>query len=93
MAILLPEQIYTLAPNVGKSFYENLTGGQNASVIVNNLSDGPVALVLTRVNEPVTTYVIPGFNSLSLTVDRLLVAALLTGAVASFGTIQVTAST
>ncbi|MFF3922121.1 hypothetical protein [Paenibacillus lactis] len=89
MALLLPEQIFDLAPQVGKSYYENLTGGDPATIIVNNFSEGAVGLVLTRVNEPVTTYVIPGFNSLSLTVDNLLVAALLTGTVPAFGTIHI----
>ncbi|MGE7825214.1 hypothetical protein [Paenibacillus sp. NPDC093718] len=92
MANLLPTQIFSLAPEVGKSYYENLAGGVNASVTVNNFSDGPVALVITRVNAPVVTYVIPPVNSLTLSVELLLVAALLTGALPAFGTIQVATS-
>lgn len=89
MAVLLPLQIFSLAPNVGKSFYEDLTGGVDAAVTVNNLSGFDVALVITSVNAPVVTYVIPGNNSLTLVVPRLLVAALLTGSVPAFGTIQI----
>ncbi|MGG1880664.1 hypothetical protein ABDI30_24315 [Paenibacillus cisolokensis] len=89
MAVLLPLQVFSLAPDVGKSFYENLNGGADAAVTVNNLSEFDVALVITSVNAPVQTYVIPGNNSLTLVVPRLLVAALLTGAVPAFGTIQV----
>lgn len=92
MAILLPEQIFSLAPNVGKSYYENLAGGVNASVTVNNFSDAPVSLVITRVNAPVVTYLIPAGNSLTLSVERLLVAALLSGALPVFGTIDIATS-
>jgi len=90
MAILLPTQIYNLAASVGKSFYENLAGGINASVTVNNIGPAPINLVITRVDAPVVTYAIPAGNSLTLTVDRLLVAGLLTTAAgAATGTIQV----
>jgi len=90
MAILLPQQFYNLAASVGKSYYENLAGGTNASITVNNFSPFPVDLVVTRVNAPVLTYLIPAGNSLTLSVDLLLVAALLTTpAGASTGTIQI----
>jgi hypothetical protein len=93
MAIVLPLQIYDLAPVVGKSYYENLAGGINATVTVNNLSAFPVQLVLTRVNAPVITYTIPAFNSLTLAVHALLVAALLsTAAGTTFGTIEIATS-
>ncbi|MEY8744202.1 hypothetical protein AB9M62_33220 [Bacillales bacterium AN1005] len=36
MAILLPIQYYNLPAGVGKSYYENLAGGSNATVTVNN---------------------------------------------------------
>jgi len=90
MAILLPQQFFNLAAGVGKSYYENLSGGVDAAVTVQNNSANPVDLVITRVNAPVITYTIPAFNSLTLSVDLLLVAALLapvTGA--AFGTIQI----
>ncbi|MFE6075355.1 hypothetical protein ACFVQB_12840 [Paenibacillus sp. NPDC057886] len=90
MAILLPQQFYALAASVGKSYYENLAGGTNASITVNNFGPFPVDLVVTRVNAPVITYLIPAGNSLTLSVDLLLVAALLTTpAGASTGTIQI----
>ncbi|SEL06646.1 hypothetical protein [Paenibacillus sp. OK003] len=93
MAILLPQQIYSLAASVGESFYENLAGGTNASITVNNFGPAPVDLVVTRVNAPVITYMIPADNSLTLSVDLLLVAALLTTAAgASTGTIQIAIS-
>lgn len=93
MAIVLPQQFFNLAPIVGKSYYENLAGGINAAVTVNNNSAFPVELVLTRVNAPVITYTIPAVNSLTLSVHALLVAALLsTAAGAVFGTIEITTS-
>ncbi|OZB97946.1 hypothetical protein [Paenibacillus sp. XY044] len=93
MAILLPEQFFSLAAGVGQSFYENLAGGINAAVTVNNTSVNPVQLVITRVNAPVVTYTITAANSLTLSVDRLLVAALLTTAAGTaFGTIQIATS-
>ncbi|WP_339240332.1 hypothetical protein MKX40_06660 [Paenibacillus sp. FSL R5-0517] len=93
MAILLPQQIYNLDPSVGKSYYEDLTGGTNASITVNNFGPFAVDLVVTRVNAPVITYLIPAGNSLTLSVDLLLVAALLTSAAgASTGTIQIATS-
>lgn len=93
MAILLAQQIFNLAPGIGKSYYENLAGGINAAVTVNNNSAFPVDLVITRVNAPVVTYVIPALNSLTLSVNSLLVAALqATVAGAVYGTIQVATS-
>lgn len=92
MAILLPLQFFDLAPNVGKSYYENLAGGINAAVTVQNNSANPVSLVITRVNAPVITYVIPASNSLTLSVNLLLVAALLSGTGAVFGTIEIATS-
>ncbi|MWV43292.1 hypothetical protein GRF59_06570 [Paenibacillus sp. HJL G12] len=92
MAILLPQQFFNLAPNIGKSYYENLSGGVNAAVTVQNNAANPVSLVITRVNAPVITYVIPAFNSLTLSVSHLLVAALLSDGGAVFGTIQVATS-
>ncbi|NUU64325.1 hypothetical protein [Paenibacillus agri] len=93
MAILLPQQSFFLQPVVGKSYYENLAGGINAAVTVQNNSAYPVELVLTRVNAPVITYTIPAFNSLTLSVNRLLVAGLLsTAAGAVFGTIEIATS-
>ncbi|WP_410511474.1 hypothetical protein PaeBR_15465 [Paenibacillus sp. BR2-3] len=93
MAILLPQQFFNLAASVGKSYYEDLSGGVNATVTVQNNSGNPVSLVIYRVNAPVITYLIPAFNSLTLAVDLLLVAALLTSAAgAAFGTIQIATS-
>jgi hypothetical protein len=75
---------------VGKSFFENLKGGNNATITVNNTGANPVDLVVTRVNAPVITYVIPAANSLTLEVALLLVAALqATPAGAVTGTIQI----
>lgn len=94
MAIVLPLQIFTLGPGVvGKSYYENLAGGIDAAVTVNNLSPDPVDLVLTLVNAPVVTYTIPAFDSLTLAVNQLLVAALInTPAGPAFGFIEITSS-
>lgn len=93
MAIVLPQKFFNLAPIVGKSYYENLAGGINAAVTVNNNSAFPVELVLTRVNAPVITYTIPAINSLTLSVNALLVAALLSTAAGTvFGTIEITTS-
>ncbi|AKG36703.1 hypothetical protein [Paenibacillus durus] len=93
MAILLPQQFFNLPAGVGKSFYENLTGGINAAVTVQNNSTFPVDLVLFSVNAPVITYTIPALNSLTIAVNRLLVAALRASAAgAVFGTIQVATS-
>lgn len=93
MAILLPQQFFNLPASVGKSYYENLAGGINAAVTVNNNSGFPVDLVIYRVNAPVVTYLIPAFNSLTLSVHALLVAGLLsTAAGAVFGTIEVATS-
>jgi len=93
MAILLPQQFFSLAPVIGKSYYEDLTGGTNATVTVQNNSAFPVDLVITRVNAPVITYSVPAFQSLTLAVDLLLVAALLsTVAGTTFGTIQIATS-
>ena len=93
MAILLPQQFFNLAAGVGKSYYEDLTGGTNATVTVQNYSANPVDLVITRVNAPVITYTIPAFNSLTLHVNLLLVAALLAPVFgATSGTIQIATS-
>lgn len=92
MAILLPQQFFNLAAGVGKSYYENLAGGINAAVTVQNNSANPVDLVITRVNAPVVTYTIPAFNSLTLNVNLLLVAALLASGGATFGYIQIATS-
>ncbi|MBW4080911.1 hypothetical protein [Paenibacillus sp. S150] len=93
MAILLPQQFFNLAPSVGKSYYENLAGGINAAVTVNNNSTFPVDLVIYRVNAAVVTYIIPAQNSLTLSVNDLLVAALLSSAAGpAFGTIEVATS-
>lgn len=93
MAIVLPLQYFNLAPVIGKSYYENLAGGINVAVTVNNNSNFPVDLVITRVNAPVITYTIPAFNSLTLAVHALLVAALLsTPAGTTFGTIEISTS-
>lgn len=93
MAILLPQQFFNLAASVGKSYYENLAGGTNAAVTVNNNSGFPVELVLYRVNAPIVTYTIPALNSLTVSVNLLLVAALLSSAAgAVFGTIEVATS-
>ncbi|MEK8127261.1 hypothetical protein WMW72_04975 [Paenibacillus filicis] len=92
MAIVLPQQTFSIGPNIGKSYYENLNGGINATVTVNNNGPAPIDLVLTRVNAPVITYTIPASSSLTLAVARLLVAALLTGPVGTFGTIQIATS-
>ncbi|MFC4100680.1 hypothetical protein [Paenibacillus xanthanilyticus] len=90
MAILLPQQFFNLAAGVGKSYYEDLTGGKNASVTVQNNSAFAVELVLTRANAPVISYAIPAFNSLTVVTHGLLVAALLAnGGGATFGYIQV----
>ncbi|KHL94068.1 hypothetical protein QW71_19855 [Paenibacillus sp. IHB B 3415] len=93
MAILLPQQFYSLAANIGKSYFENLNGGANATITVNNNGPAPINLVVTRVNAPVITYVIPPTNSLTLEVALLLVAALQTTAAgAATGTIQIATS-
>mgnify|MGYP001236414497 CR=1 FL=1 len=92
MAILLPEQFFNLAPNVGKSYYENLAGGINAAVTVNNNSLNPVSLILARVNAPIVTYIVPALNSVTVASNALLYAALLSGAGAVFGTIEVATS-
>ncbi|MBY9077808.1 hypothetical protein KIH86_29015 [Paenibacillus sp. HN-1] len=93
MAILLPQQFFNLATGVGKSYYENLAGGINAAVTVQNNSTFPVNLVITRVDAPVITYTIPAGNSLTLSVKLLLVAALLaTAAGPVFGFIQIATS-
>ncbi|SET23845.1 hypothetical protein [Paenibacillus sp. NFR01] len=94
MAILLPQQFFTLAAGVGKSFYENLAGGTNAAVTVQNFSAlYPVLLVLYAVNAPVVTYEIPPNNSLTISVGNLLVAALQsTAAGATTGSIQIATS-
>lgn len=89
MAILLPRQNFFIEPHIGKSYFEDLQGGHNATVTVNNNGPAPISLVLTRVNAPVITYLIPAFTSLTVGVGLLLVAALLTGAQATFGTIQI----
>ncbi|WP_342415920.1 hypothetical protein NST83_24030 [Paenibacillus sp. FSL R10-2782] len=90
MAILLPQQNFTIAAGIGKSYFENLNGGANATITVNNNGPAPINLVVTRVNAPVITYVIPEFTSLTLEVALLLVAGLLTTAAgATFGTIQI----
>ncbi|MBY0115087.1 hypothetical protein MHB43_07010 [Paenibacillus sp. FSL H8-0317] len=89
MAILLPQQFYNLPAGVGKSYYENLAGGTNASATVNNFGPFPVSLVITRVNAPVVTYVVPVNSSLTISAGGVLVFALLAnlGGAAS-GTIQ-----
>ncbi|MDQ0170352.1 hypothetical protein [Paenibacillus tundrae] len=89
MAILLPIQYYNLPAGVGKSYYENLAGGSNATVTVNNNGPFPVSLVITRVNEPIVTYVVPVNSSLTIGAGHVLVFALLAnnGGPAS-GTIQ-----
>lgn len=90
-AVTLPAETFNLPPVVGKSFYEDLTGGTDAAITVQNNSTFPVELVVTRVNAPVVTYVVPGLNSLTISVRRLLVAALKsTPAGTTFGTIQIT---
>ncbi|WP_426334270.1 hypothetical protein ACN9MH_06730 [Paenibacillus silvae] len=91
MAILLPLQFYNLAAGVGKSYYENLNGGVNASVTVNNTGPAAVSLVITLVDAPVLTYVIPANNSLSISAGAVLVFALIAnqGGDAT-GTIEVT---
>jgi hypothetical protein len=90
MAILLPQQNFTIAASIGKSYYENLRGGANAAITVNNNGPSPIDLVVTLVNAPVITYTIPAFTSLTLEVALLLVAGLLTSAAgATFGTIQI----
>ena len=90
MAILLPQQFFVIGPSIGKSYYENLTGGVNAVVTVNNNGTFPIDLVLYPVNSPIITYTIPAGTSLSISVARLLVAGLLTTAAGgTFGTIQI----
>lgn len=93
MAILLPQQFFTIGPSIGKSYYEDLRGGINATVTVNNNGAAPIDLVLYRVNAPIITYTVPAGSSLTIAVERLLVAALLTTAAGgTFGTIQVVTS-
>ncbi|MBB3108497.1 rRNA maturation protein Rpf1 [Paenibacillus phyllosphaerae] len=90
MALLLPVQTFNLGANVGKSYYEDLAGGSKAVVIVYNTSANPVNLVLYRVDATTISYLVPAFNSLSIVVEKLLVAALLTTAAgAASGTIEV----
>ncbi|MDP4095707.1 hypothetical protein OIN60_02735 [Paenibacillus sp. P96] len=93
MAILLPSQPFLLAAGVGSSYFEDLTGGTNASVTVNNTSANPVSLVLYTTTPPVLTYTIPPGNARTIEVGGLQVAALqapAAGAVAGF--IQVAVS-
>lgn len=90
MAILLPQQFFDIGPFIGKSYYEDLRGGSNATVTVNNFGPAPIDLVLTRVNAPVITYTIPAASSLTQTVNLLLVVALLASFGAAFGDIQIT---
>lgn len=60
---------------------------------MNNTGANPVDLVVTRVNAPVITYVIPAGNSLTLEVALLLVAALQATPVGAVtGTIQIATS-
>ncbi|GGA47954.1 hypothetical protein [Paenibacillus physcomitrellae] len=93
MAILLPLQTFDIGPGIGKSYFEDLRGGTNATVTVNNDGAAPIDLVLFPVNSPVLTYTIPAGTSLTIGVGLLLVAALLTGpAAGTFGTIQIVAS-
>ncbi|WP_342565955.1 hypothetical protein NST84_12910 [Paenibacillus sp. FSL R7-0345] len=93
MAILLPQQYFNLPAGVGKSYYENLNGGANAAVTVQNNSAFPVDLVLYAVNAPIVTYTIPPFDSLTIQLAHLLVAALRsTAAGATFGYIQIATS-
>ncbi|QHT60587.1 hypothetical protein GXP70_11995 [Paenibacillus lycopersici] len=89
MATVLPLQYFNIGPSIGKSYFEDLQGGTNATVTVNNEGTFPIDLVLTRVNAPLTTYTIPAGSSLTLAVGLLLVAALLTSAEGgTFGTIR-----
>lgn len=93
MAILLPEQFFVIGPSIGKSYYEDLRGGTNATVTVNNNGAAPIDLVLYPVNSPTITYTIPAGTSLTIGVGLLLVAALLTSAAGgTFGTIQIATS-
>lgn len=91
MAILLPEQVFSLAPSVGKTFYEN-QAGVNASVTISNFSDEPISLVITRVGAPAVTYVIGGQDRRVFGIELLQIAALLTGSSAAYGTIHVAAT-
>ncbi|OMF81751.1 hypothetical protein [Paenibacillus glucanolyticus] len=88
MAILLPEQIFSLAPSVGKSFYEH-QAGVDASVTISNFSDEPISLVITRVGAPALTYVIEAHDQRVFSIELLQMAALLTGSSAAYGTIVV----
>jgi hypothetical protein len=65
IAILLPQQFYSLNANVGKSYFENLTVGKNATVTVNNNSPTTIELVFTLVNASVLSYAIPPINSIN----------------------------
>ncbi|ANS74296.1 hypothetical protein AWM70_06610 [Paenibacillus yonginensis] len=90
MAILLPLQTFNIGPGIGKSYFEDLLGGTDATVTVNNLGAAPVDLVLYPVNSPVLTYTVPAGTSLTIGVGLLLVAGLLTGpAAGTVGTIQI----
>ena len=90
MAILLPEQFFIIGPSVGKSYFEDLAGGTDAAVTVNNNGLFPVNLVLYPVNHAPITYLVPAGTSLTIVVHALLVAGLLTTAAGgTFGTIQV----
>ncbi|PWW45271.1 MULTISPECIES: hypothetical protein [Paenibacillus] len=84
---------HNLPAGVGKSFYENLSGGANATVAVNNFGPAAVSLVITRVDAPVVTYVIPVNSGLIITASGVLVFALLANQGGdAVGTIEVTLS-
>jgi hypothetical protein len=90
MAIVLPIEPFSIPASTGKSYYEDLTGSSSASVTVYNAGAFPISLVLTRSVGPLITYVIPALSSLTVKVDLLLVAALLTSAAGgTSGTIRV----
>ncbi|GAB6927582.1 hypothetical protein JCM10914A_15650 [Paenibacillus sp. JCM 10914] len=88
MTSLLPQQIFSLAPNVGKTFYEN-AAGIHAHVSVNNFSDVPISLVITRLGATPMTRVIPRQTQQIVSVRSLQIVALLTGSSPAFGTIYV----
>lgn len=90
MAYILPEVFYLPAAE-SKTYYEDLTGGKDATVNVLNLSRHPVELVISSSGAPDATYTISGFNSRSVSVD-LLVKVVLSSTVAgpAFGGLLIT---
>lgn len=90
MAYILPELFY-LPVAESKTYYEDLSGGKDATINILNLSRHPVELVVSSSGVADATYTISGFNSRSVSVD-LLLKVMLTSTVAgpAFGGLLIT---